>query len=225
MAKRKKSTSRRRSSSTGLKDFQLTPLGIVAVVVIAVLFVAWKLKGSGPILSFGVEQNDTIEHTRLQVSDLKEIKQWEFLVIEDEEVVDSVQKGRFYDDVLMRIYFGTLRLGVDLSEMDEGDLQVQGDSVAVRLPMIRLLDEDFIDEAKTQAFYEQGRWSDDAKERLLQKAEGVMRKECLTQENFRLAQANGRQQAERFFRSLGYGHVDVTFASPVSSKEVGFEGY
>jgi len=186
-------------------------LFFIAVIVLALVFLVMYFKGCGPVASFGIETNDSIENTGQLVTEMKAIKDWEFLVIEDEDPIDSVIRGRIYDDVLVRIYYGSLRLGVDLSELSEDDLTISGDSVKAELPPIKLLDENFIDEARTQAFYEKGKWSDAAKSQLYKKAERTMRQYALSKDNFKVAEKNGIQQMESFFRSLGFKHIDVSF--------------
>ena len=53
----------------------------------------------------------------------------------------------------MRIYYGTVRLGVDLHQTEPHWLLVENDSVIVaKLPPIGLLDTNFIDEAKSRSF-------------------------------------------------------------------------
>ena len=49
--------------------------------------------------------------TPTQITAMKEIGEWEFLVVHDEELVDTVRKGVFTDDSLIRIYYGTYALG------------------------------------------------------------------------------------------------------------------
>jgi len=197
---------------------------LVGILIVAALVVAFMyFKSSGPIASLKMEVNEAIEKNGQLVTDMKEIKQWEFLVVNDEEVVDSVNKGFIYDDMLIRIYYGSLHFGIDMEDMADNALQVKGDTIVAQLPPIKLLDDEFINETNTQAFYEQGNWKDEAKSQLLEKAKNIMRKNCLTQENFRLAEENGLQQMESFFRSLGFNHIVIEFASPVNPKEVKFK--
>ena len=74
-------------------------------------------------------------------------------------MVDTIRKGFFSDDKLARIYYGTLRIGIDTRQLKEGWLKTEGDSILVTLPDVQLLDRHFIDEARTKSFYERGRWS------------------------------------------------------------------
>ena len=128
-----------------------------------------------------------------------------------EELVDTVRKGLFSDDHLVRIYYGTLRLGIDLSKAKKGWIKTQGDSVMVTLPKIGLLDKDFIDEARTKAFYESGRWTAADREALYRKAHRQMIAHCLTPENLRCAQDNADQQFRKMLKAMGFNYVCIDF--------------
>ncbi len=117
------------------------------------LLSVWGLKRS----QIGITHTDKIDITPVQIERIRDIGQWEFLAISDEELVDTVRHGFFGDDELARIYYGTLRLGIDLQETSEGWIKMDKDTVVVMLPPIKLLDEKFIDEARTKTF--KRRWS------------------------------------------------------------------
>ena len=124
----------------------------IAAPILLLIIVFFLLKGT----SVGIEQNDRISVTPTQIRAIEEIGEWEFLSISDEELIDTVSYGFFGDSELVRIYYGTLRLGINLREAKPGWIKVEKDSIAVRLPSVRLLDQDFIDEARTVSFF--GGW-------------------------------------------------------------------
>ena len=111
----------------------------------------------------------------------------------------------------MRIYYGTLRLGVDLSKLQDDDVVLRGDTVDVTLPAISLLDNDFIDEAKTKSFYETGTWPQSTRAALFQKAKKQMLARCMTRENVHIAQYNAVEEITRVFKAMGFEYVDVHF--------------
>ena len=125
--------------------------------------------------------------------------------------VDTVRKGFFSDDELVRIYYGTLRLGIDMSQLEPEWIEAGGDSVMLMLPKVGLLDTDFIDEARTKPFFESGRWSAEAKEAMYKKAYRQMKAHCLTKENLQAAQANGEEQMRNMMRSMGYKNIKITW--------------
>lgn len=129
-------------------------LAALAVALVAVAVILSKCGGTAVV----EEKNDHVEVTPATIASIKSIGQWEFLTIHDEEYVDTVREGFFSDDGLARIYYGTLRLGLDMSHLDDHAIRMEGDTVLVAtLPPVGLLDRHFIDEARTRPFYEKGR--------------------------------------------------------------------
>ena len=184
---------------------------IVAIVLLAVISAAYLVKSChGSSITTSV--NDKIDITPMQVAAMKEIGEWEFLSIEDEEMVDTTRKGLFSSDELIRIYSGTLRLGIDLGEAKDDWLTVVGDTLKVTLPRVKLLDEDFIDEAKTQPFFETGTWNDAAREAMYRRAREKMKRRCLTKENIESAENNATKQFFQMFKAMGFKYVEVRFA-------------
>ena len=171
--------------------------------------------------SLSVVSNDKIELTPNQIQQIEAIGEWEFLAIDDEELVDTVKYGFFGDDKLVRIYFGTLRLGVNLREARPRWLSMQGDTLCATLPPVKLLDDDFIDEARTKSFFSTGTWSDADRDHLYYKANAMMRKRCLTPTNMALAEKNARAQFTSLLRSLGFDKAKVVFdeAQTAAKKE------
>lgn len=186
-------------------------IGIGAVIAVLLLLVFLWIRSAtkGDHLDFGTDNE--IDVTPTQITSIKAIGEWEFLSISAEELVDTLRKGIFSNDELARIYYGTLRLGVNMHQARPGWIKTTGDSVTVTLPKIGLLDKDFIDEARTKSFYESGKWSTSDREAMYRKAHRQMKRHCLTKENLQAAEANGREQFERMMQAMGFAHVNIIF--------------
>ena len=158
-----------------------------AVTVIIVLIAgALYLKGcSAPSATLTIEHSDRIDRTPQTVVAIREIGQWEFLSIADEELIDTTRRGFFSDDHLARIYYGTLRLGCDLQQLADDAVSVSGDSIRLLLPPITLLDQNFIDQR--------------------------MKSRALTQQNLQSAEDNGREQVTKMLTAMGFKNVEVSF--------------
>ena len=180
---------------------------VVMLVVAGAALLFYFITGN----SVGITKSGRTLMTPMQVEWMRAIGEWEFLTVYDEEIVDTVRTGFFGDDELVRIYYGTLRLGVDMGEVDKGWLTARGDAVVATLPAIRLLDEGFIDEARTVSFFESGRWSDESRQRLYRRAAEQMKHRCLSEENLARAERNGVAQVGNVLRSMGFDKVDVKF--------------
>ena len=142
------------SASNAINKVTLTLASLCFLAIVGVIvWMGYKIKDD----SFTIGYSDKIDDTPTIVEQMKEIGQWEFLSISDEELVDTVRRGFFSDDELVRIYYGTMRLGIDFSQCDEKWIEREGDTIKVDLPPVQLLDENFLDETRTKSFFESGK--------------------------------------------------------------------
>ena len=172
---------------------QITIVAAVLIVFVFVPALVWLTRGD----HINITQNERIDITPMQIRSIEHIGEWEFLSVSDEELVDTVRYGFFGDDQLVRIYYGTLRMGVNLHE--------------AKPPPIKLLSNDFIDEARTRSFYESGTWTENARNALYQKAYDAMRKRCLNNSNLSAAEQNATAQFSNLLRAMGFKFVRVEF--------------
>ena len=192
----------------------IPPILICAVVIIGVL--VWLNKDN----TIGIQtSNQGITISKAQIESVRNIGEWEFLSVSDEELVDTTRTGFFGDAHLVRIYFGTLRLGIDMRDTRPGWLKVENDTVVATLPAIRLLDENFIDETRTRSFFEEGKWSPADHEALYKKAYAKMRQRCVTPANIRSAERNAADQIDNLLRSMGFENVKVRFDNTQTQDE------
>lgn len=185
-------------------QYTLWLIGAIAAVVL----LTWLVQ-SVKQTEVSIDVNEQINVTPEQIESIKAIGEWEFLAIADEELVDTVRKGIFSDDHLVRIYYGTVRLGINMHHVEPGWIKASGDSIEVTLPKIGLLDRDFIDEARTKSFHESGRWKPEDREALYKKAYQKMLRHCVTPENIRSAQQNGDAQFRHMMKTMGYEHIKI----------------
>lgn len=190
--------------------------GIAAIVIVLVMvlcfiggFIFDKLSSRIPGLSS--EDRSELVMTPSQIEEIRRIGQWEFMALNDEELVDTIRRGFFSDDHLVRIYYGTLRLGIDLSNFDASRISTRDDSLAVRLPDITLLDEHFIDEARTESFHESGSWSNADRRALYERAQQKMISRCVTSETLEATRQLAESQIRRLLTSMGFEKISITF--------------
>ena len=96
-----------------------------------------------------------------------------------------------------------------MQKMDSTWITTQGDSVTLWLPRPAILDNDFIDEARTKSFHESGRWTARDRETLYRRAQQRMLRYSLTKKNVETASQNGETQLRRLMQSMGFKHVNV----------------
>lgn len=186
-------------------------LSLYAVgIVLLVILVGWIWRD---VRNSRVEitADQRIDITPEQIQSIKAIGEWEFLSISDEEMVDTIRKGIFSDDHLVRIYYGTMRLGINLKQVESGWISTNGDTLNIMLPQIALLDKDFIDEARTKSFFESGSWSPKDREAMMRRAYQRMLQRGLTPQNLEAARVNGDAQVRQVMQGMGFKHVKIQY--------------
>lgn len=158
-----------------------------------------------------VVKDDKIDITPSQIRSIEQIGEWSFLEIDNEELIDTVRHGFFSDDELVRIYYGTLRIGINMKEVHEGWLAMDGDTLRAILPPVRLLDTNFIDETRTRSFIETGKWTHQDRKAMYDRAVWRMRRRCLTSQNYAAARENARVQFTQMLLGMGFEKVKVDF--------------
>ena len=186
-------------------------LGVILLCVSMVIVVLFWLRNCTKDDYLELGADNTIDPTPTQIQSIKAIGEWEFLSVSLEELTDTVRKGLFSDDELSRIYYGTLRIGINMHQVEPGWLTAEGDSVSIILPRVALLDRDFIDEARTKPFYESGSWKPEDREALYRQAHKNMLQHGLTKENLTAAETNAREQITSLMHAIGFRKVTITF--------------
>ena len=169
----------------------LKPLLILLTVIGAAVFLLIRTCS----LSAGIENNGSISLSTEQI----------------ESIRNTVRRGLFSNDRLSRIYYGTMRIGIDLEKVSEGWIDMCGDTVVLTLPPVGLLDENFIDEARTVSFFETGKWTAKDREDMYQRARRRMRSHGLSPQNLRIAENHADAQFRQLLHSMGQQHVIIRF--------------
>ena len=187
----------------------------LTVAAIAVIGIAtWWLADKNKDNSISIGTNQQIDITPTQIQSIKNIGQWSFLTINDEEMIDTVRTGFFSDDQLVRIYYGTLQLGIDMNDTSDEWITRSNDSIIMLLPEVRLLDKNFIDEARTRSFMESGKWTPSDRHALYRRAQAAMIRRCVTPANLRSAEQQAATQFDELMRAMGFDNVIIRFEKP-----------
>ena len=187
------------------------PWMVAAALSVVCLVLVWLLARSCTEDELSLEHQKQIEITPEQIRSIRDIGQWEFLAVSDEEFVDTVRRTFIRTDRLARIYYGTMRIGVDMARLDEDWIEVRNDTVSLTLPPVGLLDDRFIDEARTVAFHESGTWKAQDREAMYQRAKQRMLHYGLSPQNLKTAEANADVQFRQLLHAMGFEKVEVRF--------------
>ncbi len=185
---------------------------LLLVLVIIALFGIYRYLVKHPLMT----QEGEVATTRTRLDGVKEIGQWAFLTIRDEQLVETLAVEKRLWPIpdkqkrLARIYRGTLCVGFNLKRDVRGDwLTERGDTVTVRLPRVHLLDDNFLDAANATAVIEEGEWTAADRAALDALAKKKMKTACLTPQKLQHAQNIARQQMETLLKTLGYKEIRI----------------
>lgn len=181
------------------------------IALVAIALIGYTCSSSSPI-RLHVSRSTTIDLTPEEIRSLRDIQQWEFLSISTEEMVEWHRHRALGNDHLVRIYTGTLRIGIDMEKANSDWFVSLPDSTArIKLPSVCLLDSNFIDETRTRSFYQKGGVPSDTLESLYRKAHQAMLLRSLTSQNLKTAERNARETFTHIFKSLGFKKVEISF--------------
>lgn len=187
------------------------------LILLAVVIVALCLRRCRDEWQSGeglhVSSNKQIDVSPEEIRKIKDIGQWEFLSIRTEELAELDEQALLGDKQLAKIYTGTVRIGIDMKKAPDDWFTAKGDTAVLHLPAVGLLDNNFIDEAQTKAFYEKGTWRPEDKNKLYAIAHRKMLARCLTVENLRAARQQASAQFSQIFFAFGYKYVIINYES------------
>lgn len=187
------------------------------LILLAVVIVALCLRRCRDEWQSGeglhVSSNKQIDVSPEEIRKIKDIGQWEFLAIRTEELAELDEQALLGDKQLAKIYTGTVRIGIDMKKAPDDWFTAKGDTAVLHLPAVELLDNNFIDEAQTKAFYEKGTWRPEDKNKLYAIAHRKMLARCLTVENLRAARQQASAQFDQIFFAFGYKYVIINYGS------------
>ncbi len=183
----------------------------IIIVLLLVLLIGGGLYWLNKDNSVGIATEEKTVLSPTQIESIEAIGQWEFLTASDEELIDTVRHGFFGDDQLARIYYGTLRLGIDMKDVKEGWIRTDNDTITCTLPPVKLLDNNFIDEARTKSFFEEGKWTGADRQAMYDRAYAAMKRRCLSPANISTAKENAKTQFRNMLKAMGFENVTVKF--------------
>lgn len=195
-----------------LKGFHLIAQFPILLLIVAIaLIIGWGIRYCSKSESLTLNQEEHIGVSAEEIERIREIGQWEFLTFNAEEMVDTIERHWYGDKELVRIYPGTLRIGIDLKKASHNWFTIKGDTAFICLPQPTLLDTNFIDEARARTFYEKGKWDAKAQEILYQKARRRLMARALTPQQIEQARRHARTQFANIAYGLGLSACHITF--------------
>lgn len=191
----------------------------VIIVVGAGLYVAYKFTHMFDFL----KRELSIEKTANVVEEVKKIGEfttacyYEEVPLHDIRIDTIKREGlfgigagkSFKENEIVVIGKGRVRAGFDLAKVKDGDMNVHGDTLEMKLPRAELFDiimnpSDFTTE------YESGTWSHELTKPIKERAKADLEKNAIDYGILQKAEESGLKRLEMLFKTFGFNTVLLT---------------
>lgn len=129
-------------TASSLRDLKLVSIvtGIIVLLLVVVLWLAYQ------VIHITNTSKDLVDPGSLIVRQVRDVSELTTAMFEMDAVVPVSDKRITIADIpiaeskLLYIAHGNVRVGIDLSEFQADDVQVEGDKISVTLPALKVLD-------------------------------------------------------------------------------------
>lgn len=151
----------------------------------------------------------------LQLRELSELATTEYTLTKIVKASDDQTWYKFGDRRILISCKAVVKAGIDLSELKDSDVRVNGEGISVRLPKARIVSLDIRPEDIRTEFQEVGvfrsEFSTEERNLLMQQAEARIREQALETGILQTAQTNASLVLGNLLRNMGYKTVDLGF--------------
>jgi hypothetical protein len=174
---------------------------IILLLIIALLLKKVAFRGdwfsSKPVI---------IDNTPLVIKEIKSLAQLNTATLYQEIVVDSLAPGIVSFAVpreIVLIVKGKVTAGINLDEIKDEDISVNGDSIHIILPW-SIVKDVILNPSAIETFYEKGKWTNEEITRLKLSARNKLLQEANKSRLLEKADSKARLVMENFFLSAGF---------------------
>ena len=187
---------------------------IIGVIVVAGIFLMFRFD----VFPGFKKKNLKIDDTANVIEEIKRIGEFTSLCYYEEmALVES--KGNDFNqsklasltnteiiDELVIIAHGKVRAGFDLTKLEEGDIQVTGDTLSIRLPEAEIFDV-ILNPSDYEIFVENGKWSHEQFSALQKQASANLKSNAEKYGIVEKAKETGIKKLDGFFKTFGFSKI------------------
>ena len=192
-------------------------LAIIALIAVIVLLFFSSLNPWNPFNYFG-RPATTVDISRTAViRDIQSLNRLETTSYTIEKIIEAGNDGNIFQDILygdrlLLIAYGQVRAGVDLSQVNEDDVQISNDMLAIYLPPTEIFSTQLNSEQTKVYDRQQGllsRGDKDLETQARQAAERSIRQAACDAGILNQAVEDARDQLAQMYTLAGFSRVDV----------------
>lgn len=187
------------------------------------------IAGIGGFIAIEANKELKIEDTANVVEEVKKISEFTTACYYEERVLkadrdDHITKKNIFkttekdvhNEIILTVK-GTVRAGFDLSKLDEDDMVVRGDTIAINLPQPEIFDV-ISNPSDYRIFEEEGKWSHEEIVEIQSNGKMETLNNALHSGILAKANKNGAIRVKELFASFGFSVVEVTLSEGPTSE-------
>jgi hypothetical protein len=194
-------------------------LVLVVIVIVLIMAVVLFFKYSGIHFSNPFKAKPiVIDKTVIVVTEIRRLAELTTATYYEENVIARKRtreatvfgmKVTDVEDELVIIAKGKVRVGFDLSKMQEKDIVADSASITLKLPQIQILDV-ITNPSGFETFEESGDWSHEEVTQYKNEVRAIIEKNALEGGIIKLAEKTGKEKLTSFMKGLGFKTVKFT---------------
>ena len=197
---------------------------VIIAVIFLIVFLFQKINWLPSFKNIFKSQPVVIDETPIIIKEINTLSQLITVIFTDEVVMDTARIGNGLPsllplsvgtvltpsvDKLVIIGRGKVIAGTNLKKINEGDIEVTGDSIHVTLPTAQIL-QTIVNPSGFETFIEEGTWSDAAVTSLKIKIRNKITKQALDQQILRQANDRSLNIIKVFLQNTGFKKIGIT---------------
>ena len=123
--------------ASSIKNWKLVSKALAGIIVVSLIVGLWL---AYQIIQITSPSKALVDPGSLIVRQVRDVSELTTAMFEMDAVVPVSDKRLNIESKLLYIAHGNVRVGVDLSEFQADDVQVEGDTISVTLPALKVLD-------------------------------------------------------------------------------------
>jgi hypothetical protein len=182
---------------------------LIAIIIVAIITVFCFLKFSKFDLGNPFKAKPiTIDKTANVVEEINQLAEFTTATYFQEIFINKVRKGTFFDDELVLITKGKVRAGFDLLTLTEEDIVVEGNTIKLKLPEVKIL-EIITNPSDFETYVESGKWSFDEVNEYKKEAREKLEQLAIEGGILELAEKSAFEKLSSLFQILGFQEIII----------------
>jgi len=186
------------------KTINISIAVIVAFIAVFCILKFSKINFENPFKAKPI----TIDKTANVVEEINQLAEFTTATYYQEIFINKIREKTLFNDELVIITKGKIRAGFDLSTLTEEDIDIEENSIRIKLPKVKILDI-VTNPSDFETYVESGKWSFDEVTEYKKEAREKLEKLAIEGGILELAEKSAFEKLSSLFQALGFKEIII----------------